>query len=81
MTNTHEVQASHGAMAADSTPIDLGPDAETRDLDGPSEGSRHRLAILFMVLLMLLGLLGATGTALGAVDALLANPAGSCGGG
>ena len=71
-------------MPADMTPLDLPPDAELPapdSLDAQPRGRTPRLAILFVVLLGVLGLLGFTGTAVGAVDALLANPAQSCGGG
>ena len=70
-------------MPADTTPLDLAPEPElsaAEGLDRPRTSSR-RLGALFLVLLGVLALLGVTGTAVSAVDALLANPAQSCGGG
>ena len=71
-------------MPADMNPLDLPSAAELPapdSVDGQPRGRTPRLAIVFLVLLGVLGLLGVTGTAVGAVDALLANPAQSCGGG
>jgi hypothetical protein len=67
-------------MAADFTPGELPlADAPAPDV-GRQSGGSHRLAMLFLVLLGLLALTSATGTAVSAVDALLANPAQGCGG-
>ena len=67
-------------MAADWTPDEPPlPGAPPPDVE-PRSGGSPRLAILFLVLLGVLGLLSATGTAVSAVDALLANPAQGCGG-
>jgi len=56
------------------------PDGEPDGSERPRRGSRS-LTIAFLVALCLLGLLGAGGAAASAVEALLANPAQSCGGG
>ena len=62
-------------MADDSTPEVLAPEG-----DPEAGGGSPRLAVLYLVIVGLLSLFAISGAAVSAVDALLANPAESCGG-
>jgi hypothetical protein len=61
--------------------VPLESDANDAIQEPQADSTSHALAILFVVLVGVLCLLALTGTVVaGAVDSLLAGPAGSCGG-